>query len=206
MQAALTVMEHILPQSHFPTFLGFMNSLGNKMLPQQINNSVTRNRVLQCSANAKPVFLCWGMRERGRITQKKEKKLTKITYTLYLILCTCFFGELCEGLHSLLAIAALRGDGGDVSPAQGPDDVHHGLGLERVRRNHPREEIIALVVAQLWGCRSIADLGDLKEKETRWGLEQSWRYLNSWAGLNRVWNHKVTAHSGYSDPSGIPFC
>ncbi|TNN42589.1 hypothetical protein EYF80_047211 [Liparis tanakae] len=61
--------------------------------------------------------------------------------------------------------AALRGDGGDVGPAQGPDDVHHGLGLERVRGNHPREEVVAPVVAQLRGRRRVADLWDLKKEE-----------------------------------------
>lgn len=148
------------------------------------------------------------MRNAGaRLNHTEErKKLARLNRILLLILLACFFGELCEGLHSLLAIAALRGDGGDVSPAQGPDDVHYGLGLERVRRNHPREEIVALVVAQLRGCRGVADLWNLKEKETSWGLEQSWRCLNSWVGLNRARNHKVTAHSGYSDPSGITSC
>lgn len=100
----------------------------------------------------------------------KENKLGRLNRISLLILLTCFFRELCEGLHSLLAIAALGGDGGDVSPAQGPDDVHHGLGLEGVRRNHPREEIVALVVAQLRGCRGIADLWNLGEKKTSWGL------------------------------------
>lgn len=69
-----------------------------------------------------------------------------------LLYITCFFGELREGLHALLPVAALRGDGGDVGPAQGPDDVHHGLGLEGVRRNHPREEVVPPVIAQLRGC------------------------------------------------------
>lgn len=108
-----------------------------------------------------------------------------------MILLTCFFGELREGLHSLLAVAALRGDGGDVGPAQGPDDVHHGLGLERVGGNHPREEVVALVVAQLGGCGGVADLWNLEEKETSWGLERSWRCLNSRVGLKRVQNPKM---------------
>lgn len=35
MQEALTVMKHILPLSQFPTLLGFVNSLGSKMLPSR---------------------------------------------------------------------------------------------------------------------------------------------------------------------------
>lgn len=102
----------------------------------------------------------------------EENKLGRLSCISLSTLLTGFFRELCEGLHSLLTIAALGGDGGDVSPAQGPDDVHHGLGLEGVRRNHPREEIVALVVAQLRGCRGIADLWNLGEK-TSWGLPES---------------------------------
>lgn len=109
---------------------------------------------------------------------EERKKFARINRISLLILLTCFFGELCEGLHSLLAVAALRGDGGDVGPAQGPDDVHHGLGLEGVGGNHPREEVVALVVAQLRGCGGVADLWNLEEKETSWGLERSWRCLN----------------------------
>lgn len=123
-------------------------------------------------------------------SHRRQRKLELLNGVLLLILITCFFRELCEGLHSLLTIAALRGDGGDVSPAQGPNDVHHGLGLERVRRNHPREEIVALVVAQLRGCRGIADLWNLEEKKTSWGLPESRRCINSGDGVKRVWNHK----------------
>ena len=82
---------------------------------------------------------------------------------------TCFFGELCEGLYSLFSVAALGGNGGDVRPSQGPDDVHHGLGLERVRRNHPREEVVAPVVTQLRGCGRVADLRDLEREEEALG-------------------------------------
>lgn len=78
---------------------------------------------------------------------------------------TGFLGELREGLHPLLPVAALRGHGGHVAPAQGPDDVHHGLGLEGVGRNHPREEVVAPVVAQLRGRRRVADLWDLEDKD-----------------------------------------
>lgn len=78
---------------------------------------------------------------------------------------TCFFGELCEGLYPFLSVAALWGDGGDVRPAQGLDNVHHGLGLEWVWRNHPWEEVIAPVVTQLRGCWRIADLWDLEGEE-----------------------------------------
>lgn len=104
---------------------------------------------------------------------KKRNELERLNCISLLIPRTCFFRELCEGLYSLLTIATLGGDGRDVSPAQGPDDVHHGLGLEGVRRNHPREEIVALVVAQLRGCRGIADLWNLGEKKTSRGLPES---------------------------------
>lgn len=122
---------------------------------------------------------------------------------------TCFFGELCEGLHSLLSVAALWGNGGDVSPAEGSDNVHHGLGLEWVGRNHPWEEVIAPVVTQLWGCWRIADLRDLEEKKWDWGgegniysfvctiLVQHHRWLLRWllwqiTFLNGcVWNHFI---------------
>lgn len=101
-------------------------------------------------------------------------------YKIKILLCahhwspffTCFFGELCEGLHSLFSITALRGDGGDIRPAKGSNNVHHGLGLEGVWRNHPWEEVVAPVVTQLWGCGRVADLRDLEEKKGRECLTQ----------------------------------
>lgn len=92
---------------------------------------------------------------------------------------TCFSGALSEGLHSLLSIAALWGDGGDVRPAQGSNNVHHGLGLEWVWRNHPWEEVIAPVITQLRGCWRIADLWDLEESKRGRGGERE-RLLMCW--------------------------
>lgn len=59
---------------------------------------------------------------------------------------TCFSGYLEEGIDPTLSIVALRGQGGDVVPAHGFDDVHHGLGLVGIRRHHSGEELIAAVV------------------------------------------------------------
>lgn len=126
----------------------------------------------------------------ARRETKEKKKRGKLRRISLVILLTCFFRELREGLHSLLTVAALGGNGRDVGPAQGPDDVHHGLGLEGVGRNHPREEIVALVVAQLRGCRGIADLRNLEEKKTSWGLPEFRGCINSGVGLNRARNRK----------------
>lgn len=160
------------PSKPFPNISGIHKLAGELEVAERINNSVTRNRFPGCTANAKAVSLSWE-RSSNHTEAGKENKLGRLNCISLLILLTCFLRELCEGLHSLLAIAALRGDGGDVSPAQGPDDVHHGLGLEGVGRNHPREEIVALVVTQLRGCRGVADLRNLGEKKTSWGLAES---------------------------------
>lgn len=64
---------------------------------------------------------------------------------------TVFSGLLDERVHAALPVVSLRGHGGDVVPAHGFDDVHHGLGLVRVRRDHPGEEVVAGVVAELRG-------------------------------------------------------
>lgn len=129
MQAARSVMKRILPWSHFPTFLEFMNSLGSKMLPSRsiIQSPETGFYNVVQMQNLSP-----SSEERGSAvsSHRRKKENSRLNRILILILLTCFFGELCECLHSLLAIAALRGDGGDVGPAQRSDDVHHGLGLE----------------------------------------------------------------------------
>lgn len=77
-------------------------------------------------------------------------------------LLTCLSGELHEGVYPFFPVAALRGHCGHVVPAQGLDDVHHGLGLEAVRRDHPREEVVAPVIAQLRGSGRVADLRNLQ--------------------------------------------
>ena len=74
-------------------------------------------------------------------------------------------GLLDEGVHSALAVVALGRHGGDVVPAHGLDDVHHGLGLVRVWRDHAGEKVVASVVTQLWSCGSIAHLRDLGRGE-----------------------------------------
>lgn len=111
---------------------------------------------------------------------KPTKKNILIAFFLRLnVTLTGFFGELCEGLHSLLPVAALRGYSGNVGPAQGPDDVHHGLSLEGVWRNHPREEVIAAVVTQLGGRWRITDLWDLEGKDG-----------GGWGGGGRTWKEE----------------
>lgn len=189
MQSALTIVKYILPPGHFPTFLGFINSLGSSKLPSRsiIQSPETGfHDVLQMQNLSAPSE----ERNSNRTERNKKKKKGKLRRISLVILLTCFFRELREGLHSLLTVAALGGDGRDVGPAQGPNDVHHGLGLEGVGRNHPREEIVALVVAQLRGCRGIADLWNLEEKKTSWGLPEIRRCINSGVGLNRARNRK----------------
>ena len=58
-------------------------------------------------------------------------------------------GDLHEGVDAALPVVALGRQRGHVVPAQSFDDVQHGLSLVRVRRNHPREEVVAVVVAEL---------------------------------------------------------
>ena len=50
---------------------------------------------------------------------------------------TRFSGYLDKGLDAALSVVALGGQGGDVVPAHGLDDVHHGLGLVGVRGDYP---------------------------------------------------------------------
>lgn len=78
---------------------------------------------------------------------------------------TCFSGYLEESVDAALAVVALRGQRGDVVPAHGFDDVHHGLGLVGVRRDHTGEELITALVTQLRGCGGVTDLGDLRSKD-----------------------------------------
>lgn len=70
-------------------------------------------------------------------------------------------GLLDEGLHPALTVAAFRGQGGDVIPLEGFDNVHHGLGLVGVRGDDAGEEVVAAVVTQVWCCGGVADLGNL---------------------------------------------
>lgn len=71
------------------------------------------------------------LRNNSKKTKSNHSVLSfTVSYPLLLPLLTSLFGDLLEGLHALLSIAALRGNGGDVGPVQGSDDVHHGLGLK----------------------------------------------------------------------------
>lgn len=86
---------------------------------------------------------------------------------------TCFSGYLLEGVHAALSIVPLGRQRGDVVPAHGFHDVQHGLGLVGVRRHHAGEELVAAVVAQLGGGGSVADLGDLTNKDASVVRERS---------------------------------
>lgn len=57
MQAALTALKPILPSEPFPNISRIHKLAGEQDVAKQINNSVTRNRFLQCSANANLVSL-----------------------------------------------------------------------------------------------------------------------------------------------------
>lgn len=70
-------------------------------------------------------------------------------------------GDLHEGLHTTLTVVSFRCQCGDVVPAQSFDNIQHGLSLVGVRRNHPREEVISIVVTELWSRGCIAHLRDL---------------------------------------------
>lgn len=76
-------------------------------------------------------------------------------------------GLLDKGLHTAFTVAALGGQGGDVVPLEGFDNVHHGLGLVGVGRDDAGEEVVAAVVAQVWCSGGVADLGDLRWKKTK---------------------------------------
>lgn len=80
---------------------------------------------------------------------------------------TVFSRLLDEGVHAAFPIVSLWSHSGDVVPAHGFDDVHHGLGLVCVRRYHPGEEVVAGVVAELrgrWGITHLRNLPDRKKE------------------------------------------
>lgn len=90
---------------------------------------------------------------------------------------TGFPGALQEGVHGgAVAIGALRGHGGDVVPLQRLQQRHHGLGLGSVRSNHPGEEVVAPLVAQLRCRGAVAHLRDLEGAESQ-GHNLVWFYL-----------------------------
>lgn len=95
---------------------------------------------------------------------------------------TCFSGDLNEGVDSALSVVALRCQRGDVVPAHVFDYVHHGLGLVGVRRHHAGEELVAAVVAQLWGSGGIADLGDLRHRDGSFVMKESGQVENMSSG------------------------
>lgn len=97
-----------------------------------------------------------GRKVRENDRRKGEKKDERRTPP------TCLPGKLHEGLNATLAITALRRQGGHVVPAHRHDDIQHGLSLVRVRRHHPREEVVSGCVAELRRRRGVADLGDLQ--------------------------------------------
>lgn len=72
--------------------------------------------------------------------------------------------DLGEGFNTTLSIVSLWSQCWHIIPSQGRHNVHHGLGLVGVRRDHPRKEVIPGVVTQLWGCGCIANLRYLQNK------------------------------------------
>lgn len=78
--------------------------------------------------------------------------------------CTCLSRDLNEGIYSTFTIIPLWCQSGHIVPAQCLHDVHHSLGLVGVWWYHTREEVIAVIVAQLWCCGGVTDLGDLEDK------------------------------------------
>lgn len=77
---------------------------------------------------------------------------------------TVLSGLLNERVNAAFAVVPLGGHRGDVVPAHGFDDVHHGLGLVGVRGHHPGEEVVAGVIAQFRSCGGVAHLRDLRER------------------------------------------
>lgn len=86
---------------------------------------------------------------------------------------TCFSRYLQEGIDTTLAIVALRGQRGDVVPAHGLDNVHHGLCLVGVGRHHTGEELVAAFVTQLGGSGGVADLWNLKREDKSAAVKMS---------------------------------
>lgn len=82
---------------------------------------------------------------------------------------TVFSGLLDEGVHAALPVVSLGGHSGDVVPAHGFDNVHHGLGLVCVWGHHPGEEVVAGVVAELRGRGGVAHLRNLRD-----GRKETW--------------------------------
>lgn len=71
-----------------------------------------------------------------------------------------------ERIDAAFSIVSLRSYSGDIVPAHGFDNVHHGLGLVGVRGHHPGEEVVAGVITQLRSGGGVAHLRDLTERET----------------------------------------
>lgn len=115
---------------------------------------------------------------------------------------TCFPGQLHECVHAFLAVAALRRHRGDVVPAHGLDDVHHGLSLEAVRGNHAGEEVIAPVVAQLGRCGGVADLRDLRggAETDGAGLEEGGAFVHT--DVKKKTTDKKTKKKNVEDGTG----
>lgn len=86
---------------------------------------------------------------------------------------TCFSWYLQKGIDATLAVVAFRGQCGNIVPAHGLDNVHHGLCLVRVRRHHTGEELIAAFVTQLGGSGGVANLWDLKREDRSAAVEMS---------------------------------
>ena len=96
--------------------------------------------------------------------QNRETKSNRTKQENVEQLRTRLSGDLHEGVNSALSVVSLRGKCWHVVPAQSFDDVQHGLSLVRVRRNHPREEVVPIIIAEFWSRWCIAHLRDLNQQ------------------------------------------
>ena len=83
-------------------------------------------------------------------------------WSLLHVYVTWFLREAFERRDASLAVVSLVGDGRDVRPPEGVDDVEHRLRLVRVGRHDAGEVAEATLVAQLDARRRVADLRNLK--------------------------------------------
>ena len=78
---------------------------------------------------------------------------------------TILSGLLYKRINATFSVVSLRGYSGNIVPAHGFDNVHHGLGLVGVWGHHPREEVVAGVITQLRSRGGIAHLRDLWQRK-----------------------------------------
>lgn len=89
MQAEPRIVKYILPLSHFPTFLGFKNSLGSSMLPSRsiiqspetgLHNVPQMQNLSPSSEEGRSVIKSHG--RKGKIREAKSLFLIDSSYLL----------------------------------------------------------------------------------------------------------------------------